>query len=90
MNPNTNAFIEKLFIEFTNGDRESMNLIQFENMMKTLKLDRFIEDNQLQQNQQHQLSHQQHSTVDTNSDESDHHHAHSNETVSYTYMHSQF
>lgn len=76
MNPNTNTFIEKLFIEFTNGDRESMNLIQFENMMKTLKLDRFIEDNQWQQQQPH-------STVDTSSDENHHHHAHSNETVSY-------
>lgn len=93
MNPNTNAFIEKLFIEFTNGDRESMNLIQFENMMKTLKLDRFIEDNQLQQQQQHQLSHQQHSSSvekSSNSDENHHHHAHSNETVSYTYIHSRF
>lgn len=79
MNPNTNAFIEKLFIEFTNGDRESMNLIQFENMMKTLKLDRFIEDNQLQQKQQHSI-------VDTNSEESHHHHAHSNGTVSFTYI----
>lgn len=73
MNPNTDAFIEKLFKEFTNGNRETMNLIQFENMMKTLKLDRFIEDNQLQrQSQQH--------SAEKNINEN--HHGHSNETVS--------
>ncbi|XP_055321882.1 zinc transporter foi isoform X2 [Sitodiplosis mosellana] len=55
MNPITNTFIEKLFNNFTNG--ETMNLIQFEEMMKTLKLDRFIEDNQLQQQSQQHSAH---------------------------------
>lgn len=75
MNPNTDAFIEKLFKEFTNGDRDTMNLIQFENMMKTLKLDRFIEDNQLQRQSTH--------STERSHDESNYH-AHSNETVSNT------
>lgn len=74
MNRNTDAFIEKLFKEFTNGDRETMNLIQFETMMKTLKLDRFIDDNQLQQQQSQQ------STKKTTDDI--HHAPNSNETVS--------
>lgn len=73
MNPNTEAFIEKLFKEFTNGDRETMNLIQFENMMKTLKLDRFIEDNQLQR-------HSEQRSAEKNTDGNQH--GHSNETVS--------
>lgn len=45
MNPNTDLFIRKIFQQFSN--RDTMNLVEFENMVKQLGLDRFIEDSQL-------------------------------------------
>lgn len=45
MNPNTDIFIKKLFKKFSNSD--TMNLVEFENMIKELRLDRLIVDDQL-------------------------------------------
>lgn len=44
-NQNTDLFIRKIFEKFSN--RDTMNLVEFENMVKQLGLDRFIEDSQL-------------------------------------------
>lgn len=74
MNPNTDAFIQKLFKNFTNGDGDTMNLIQFENMMKTLNLSNLMSDLQFNQHQA------QHHTEDEDGD-SHENHAHSNEKV---------
>lgn len=47
VNPNIGHFIEKLFEQFSNGDSKTMNLIEFEKLMKHLGLDRLIDDKQL-------------------------------------------
>lgn len=48
INTNTDRFIEKLFNEFSdNGDRTTMNLVQFDKMMKKLGLHRLIQDTQI-------------------------------------------
>lgn len=47
VNPNVAHFIEKLFEQFSNGDSKTMNLIEFENLMKHLGLDRLIDNKQL-------------------------------------------
>lgn len=66
MNPHTDTFIEKLFIQFTNGDSKTMNLVQFENMMKTLNLHRMIEDNQFTRQSQHSNDEHSHSGENSN------------------------
>lgn len=45
INQNTDIFIKKLFKQFSNSD--TMNLVEFESMIKALQLDRLIVDNQL-------------------------------------------
>lgn len=47
VNPNIAHFIEKLFEQFSNGDSKTMNLIEFEKLVKHLGLDRLIDDKQL-------------------------------------------
>lgn len=79
VNPNIGLFIEKLFKQFSNGDSKTLNLIEFEKLMKHLGLDRLIEDKQL-----NNLIH----PSDESSNNHDHSHenhpsdAHSNDTVS--------
>lgn len=46
VNPSTAHFIEKLFEQFSNGDSKTMNLVEFENLMKHLGLNRLIDDKQ--------------------------------------------
>lgn len=72
MNSKTERFIEKLFQQFSNGDSKTMNLIQFENMVKHLGLERLIDDKQLN-NAPH--------SGDTHNTDDHSHDAHSNETV---------
>lgn len=77
MNSNTERFIEKIFNQFSNGDQKTMNLIEFEKMMKQLGLVRLIDDNQLP----NVIHPDEHSSTDNG--HVDHSHdAHSNETVS--------
>lgn len=45
MNQNTDLFIRKIFEKFSN--RDTMNLVEFENMVKQLGLNRIIEDSEL-------------------------------------------
>lgn len=47
LNPVTDEFVEKLFKTFAISENETMNLIEFETMVKKLGLDRLINDNQL-------------------------------------------
>lgn len=47
LNPDTDQFVEKLFKTFAISGNETMNLIEFETMVKKLGLDRLINDNQL-------------------------------------------
>lgn len=47
VNRNAGHFIEKLFAQFSNGDSKTMNLIEFEKLMKHLGLVRLIDDTQL-------------------------------------------
>lgn len=77
MNSNTERFIEKIFNQFSNGDQKTMNLVEFEKMMKQLGLVRLIDDNQLTNViQPDEIS-------STDNDHVDHSHdAHFNETVS--------
>lgn len=47
INQNTDLFITKIFKKFSN--RDTMNLVEFEKMMKELRLDRLIDDSHLSQ-----------------------------------------
>lgn len=97
INPNIGHFIEKLFQQFSNGDSKTMNLIEFEKMMKHLGLDRLIDDQQLNnlihptddENSSSNSNSNIDSTHDNNNNNHDNNHenhhssdAHSNDTVS--------
>lgn len=74
MNHNTERFIEKIFKQFSNS-HDTMNLIEFEQMMVHLGLDRLIED-------KHFNTVNSNSDGNSNMDANHSHDAHSNETVS--------
>lgn len=67
INQSSDLFIRKIFKKFSN--RDTMNLVEFENMMKELRLDRFIDDSHLSQ------------TIHSDKTNSADHGDHSNETV---------
>lgn len=89
VNPNIGHFIEKLFEQFSNGDSKTMNLIEFEKLMKHLGLDRLIDDKQFN-NLIHPSDASSSSNSDSNTHDNNHDHnhenhspdAHSNDTVS--------
>lgn len=90
VNPNIGHFIEKLFEQFTSGDSKTMNLIEFEKLMKHLGLDRLIDDKQLNNliHPSSDASSSSSSDSSTHDNSHDHNHenhspdAHSNDTVS--------
>lgn len=88
VNPNTGHFIEKLFEQFSNGDSKTMNLIEFEKLMKHLGLVRLIDDNQFNNLIHPSDEHSSHSDSNIGSThEIDNHgnkspNTHSNDTVS--------
>lgn len=90
VNPSIGHFIEKLFAQFSDGDSKTMNLIEFEKMMKHLGLDRLIDDKQLNNlihptDDESSSSRNSNSNVGSTHDNNHENHsadAHSNDTVS--------